>query len=122
MQRRELVFSGLIGATGLLAGITGRVLAQSQADNVVAVVARKFVFLPNEITLPRGQPVVLEFNSPEVVMGFYAPALNLRAVLVPGKVERVRFVPDRIGKFDFLCDIFCGDGHEGMSGHITVVA
>jgi heme/copper-type cytochrome/quinol oxidase subunit 2 len=26
-----------------------------------------------------------------------------------------------IGTFTFLCDIFCGDGHERMQGTITVV-
>jgi cytochrome c oxidase subunit 2 len=48
-------------------------------------------------------------------MGFYAPDLNLRTVIVPGQGARVRFVPDKAGSFDFLCDIFCGEGHEGMS-------
>jgi len=35
-------------------------------------------------------------------------------------VARVRFTPDRAGTFPFLCDIFCGEGHEGMSGKIVV--
>ena len=122
MRRRDLICTGLVGTIGWCAGLAGHALAQSPAETVVAVVARKFVFLPNEIVLRLGQPVLLEFSSPEVVMGFYAPELKLRAVLVPGQVARVRFVPDRVGKFDFLCDIFCGDGHEGMSGHISVLA
>jgi|GEM_PF-2613425 len=24
--------------------------------------------------------------------------------------------------FAFLCDVFCGDGHEGMNGHLVVSA
>jgi len=54
------------------------------------------------------------------VMGFNAPDLKLRADIIPGEVARVRFTPDRAGTFPFLCDIFCGEGHEGMSGKIVV--
>jgi cytochrome c oxidase subunit 2 len=46
----------------------------------------------------------------------------VRADIIPGQVARARLVPDKTGTFVFLCDIFCGDGHEGMSGQIHVVA
>ena len=115
MRRRQLILACTLGGLGALAGA-------QPAEKVIAVVARKFVFLPSEIALRRGEPVVLEFTAPEVVMGFFAPDLNLRAVIVPGQVARVRCVPDRVGRFDFLCDIFCGEGHEGMSGRIVVSA
>jgi cytochrome c oxidase subunit 2 len=32
----------------------------------------------------------------------------------------VRIVPDKAGTFAFHCDVFCGDGHEGMTGEIVV--
>ena len=66
--------------------------------------------------------VVLEFVSADVVMGFNAPDFNIRADILPGRVSRVRFAPDKAGTFVFLCDIFCGDGHERMSGKLKVVA
>jgi hypothetical protein len=28
--------------------------------------------------------------------------------------------PERAGTFAFHCDVFCGDGHEEMSGRIVV--
>ena len=28
--------------------------------------------------------------------------------------------PDKAGTFIFLCDVFCGDGHEGMNGTLVV--
>jgi cytochrome c oxidase subunit 2 len=34
----------------------------------------------------------------------------------------VRLMPDKVGTFTFLCDVFCGSGHETMNGTITVVA
>ena len=68
------------------------------------------------------EAVVLEFTAPEVAMGFFAPELGLRALIVPGEVAKVPFTADKVGRFDFLCDVFCGDGHEGMNGHLTVQA
>ena len=47
---------------------------------------------------------------------------NLRADIVPDKVTRVRFVPDKTGTFTFLCDIFCGTKHEEMNGKIKVTS
>jgi cytochrome c oxidase subunit II len=54
-------------------------------------------------------------------MGFNLPDFKTRADIVPGKTTRVRLVPDKAGSFVFLCDVFCGIGHEGMSGKLTVV-
>lgn len=120
LNRRRLLAAG---AGSVLAGLVlaTRVLAQPQ-ERVIRITARKYVFLPGEITLKAGVPVVLEFISEDVVMGFSAPDFKLRTDIIPGQVARVRMVPQRIGTFDFICDIFCGDGHEGMGGKITVVA
>jgi cytochrome c oxidase subunit II len=101
-------------------GAATRATTHAGAARVIPVVARKFVFIPNEITLRQGEAVVLEFTAPEVAMGFFAPALGLRALIVPGEVARVPFTADKPGRFDFLCDVFCGDGHEGMNGHLVV--
>ncbi|MFL6630328.1 MAG: cupredoxin domain-containing protein [Vitreoscilla sp.] len=110
----------------LLAGLTATlVAAASRAATAgeprrIPVVARKFVFIPDEIVIKQGESVVLEFTAPEVAMGFFAPALGLRALIVPGEVARVPFTAGQAGRFDFLCDVFCGDGHEGMNGHLVV--
>ena len=115
-SRRQMLGTIVLAASG---GV-GLLRAQPASPRVIPVVARKFVFLPRDIHLKMGQPVVFEFTAPEVVMGFYAPDLDLRALIVPGQVARLPFTPKKAGKFAFLCDIFCGEGHEGMSGEITV--
>ena len=118
MQRRRLI-AGAAAALGGVVGWAGWARAQG-SERVVDVVARKFVFLPNEIRVRRGEPVVLAFTAPEVVMGFHAPDLQLRTIIVPGQTARVRWVPASAGTFPFVCDVFCGDGHEGMGGKIIV--
>jgi cytochrome c oxidase subunit II len=115
MRRRRLV---LAGGIAMAAGVVLRSTAAE--ERVIPVVARKFVFLPNTIALKQGEPVVLEFTAPEVVMGFSVPALKIRTDIIPGQVARLRLVPERAGNFPFLCDVFCGDGHEGMSGILVV--
>lgn len=54
-------------------------------------------------------------------MGFNVPDLGLRADIVPGQTTRLRIVPGKVGTFTFFCDVFCGTGHEEMTGMITVV-
>lgn len=88
----------------------------------VSVVARRFVFVPDTIQARVGQPLVLRFTSPEVPMGFSLPDYKLRADLMPGRETLVRLTPDRAGSFTFVCDVFCGNGHEDMTGTLEVKA
>src|SRR6266700_2732696 len=118
-QRRRLLAAGLAAAAGTAFG--AGVLAKSK-EEVIRITARKFAFMPGEITLRKNVPVMLELVTADVFMGFSAPDFNLRADILPGRVSRVRFTPDKTGTFVFLCDIFCGDGHERMSGKLEVVA
>ena len=90
-------------------------------EKVIKITAKKFNYTPGEVTLKKGVPVILEFKTLDVLMGFNLPDFNVRADIVPGKTTRLRLVPDKTGTFVFLCDIFCGTGHEEMNGKITVV-
>ncbi len=119
IERRQFLAAGTAGVA-LLA--LARWAGAEVPEKVITVVARKFVFLPNEIILKRGEPVILEFTAVEVVMGFNIPALKLRTDIVPGQIARLRLTPEQAGSFDFLCDNFCGDGHEDMNGRLIVVA
>ena len=110
----------LAGASSMLAlWLAGR-YAAAQSDRVIKIRAKKFEFSPNPIMLKQGEPVVLELSTDDVTMGFNAPDFDVRADIVPGKGAQVRLVPRQAGTFDFHCDIFCGDGHEEMSGQIVV--
>ena len=96
-------------------------VAAQPTEQVIKITAKKFDYTPNHITLKKGVPVILELTTQDVLMGFNVPDLGVRADIVPGKVVRVRIVPDKVGTFTFFCDIFCGSGHEDMTGTITVV-
>jgi len=115
-QRRRALAVG----AAMIAGAALGVRVAAQQPRVIAVVARKFVFLPNEIRVKKGETVTLELSAPEVVMGMNIPDFKVRADIIPGTVSKLTFTPDKAGTFPFLCDIFCGDGHEGMSGTLIV--
>ena len=119
LERRRALAAGVAALAGAAFGAA--VLAQPQ-DKVMRVTARKFEFVPENIDLKRGEPVVLEFTTADVLMGFNAPDFKVRTDIVPGQVARLRLVPDRAGDFGFFCDTFCGEGHERMSGRIRVTA
>ncbi len=89
-------------------------------ERVVHIAAKRFEFAPATIELKVGEPVILELSSLDRKHGFSAPGLHLEAVILPGKPTRVRLVPDRAGTFAFHCSVFCGSGHEDMTGQIVV--
>ena len=117
-RRLTMVLSGLL----LGAATIGLRAAAQPEEQVIKILARRFTYTPNKLTLKKGVPVILELASADVLMGFNVPDFDVRADIIPGQAARVRLVPDKVGTFTFLCDIFCGSGHETMTGTITVVA
>lgn len=122
-KQRRLVLTGTALAMISLGYGASFVAAEAAAPRakVIKITAKRFSYSPAQLTLKKGEPVILELKSRDVLMGFNLPEFNLRADMLPDKVTRVRFVPDKAGKFVFLCDIFCGSGHEQMQGTLTVV-
>lgn len=92
----------------------------STQERVIKIVAQRFSFKPNEIILKKGEKVRLEFTSLDFVHGFNVPDLNIRSNLPPGQVTTIHLTPLMAGTYDFICDNFCGAGHEEMGGRIIV--
>jgi cytochrome c oxidase subunit 2 len=116
LRRRRLTAGLLIlGA----AALGPRAAAQSGPDTV-RIVAKRFEWLPSEVHLKKGVPTVLELTSADVPMGFSAPDFKVRADVLPGTISRVTITPEKTGSFGFVCDVFCGTGHEDMQGTIVV--
>ena len=120
LHRRMLLRSA--AAFGLMAA-SGRVpiLAQPK-PRIIPMVARKFTYEPAEVTLKLNEPVIFQLTSADVVMGFSVPDFKVRGTIIPGQKTEVAMTPDKVGEFTFLCDVFCGSGHENMEGTLRVVA
>lgn len=114
---RRLFLRG--AAAGSLMSLAPFLVAQTD-ERIVKVIAQRFSYTPTEISLSIGVPAVLELSSFDIVMGFSMPDFGVRTDVFPGRISRVRFMPDKTGRFVFHCDIFCGSGHEDMAGVIVV--
>ncbi len=121
-SNRKAFLTVMMSAVLALSGFAVYVAAQSAEpkEKVIRISAKKFNYTPGEVQLKKGVPVILEFKTMDVVMGFNLPDFNVRADMVPGKTTRLRLVPDKTGTFVFLCDVFCGTGHEEMNGKLVV--
>ena len=113
-RRRLFLFGATAGAFGIL------VPAIATQPRLVQVRARRFTFEPTAIHVASGESVILEFTSLDVPMGFNLPDFHLRIDIMPGALSRLPVTVEKSGEFPFLCDIFCGSGHETMNGVLIV--
>ena len=120
MDRQRLI--GMLSAALVVALVmgTGVRSASAAGEQMIHMTAKKFEYNPSEITVKKGIPVVIEIVSLDRKHGFTIPELHIRMDVKPGEKNVVRFTPDRAGTFNFHCDNFCGDGHEGMAGKLIV--
>lgn len=120
LHRRTMLRIGAVLGMGTAA--RALVAIAQPAPREVAITARKFTYEPAEITLKLNEPVVFLLTSADVVMGFSVPDFGVRGTIIPGQATRVPMTPNKAGEFIFLCDVFCGSGHETMEGRMRVAA
>ena len=106
-----LVTSGLFSPTALA----------EAAPQRIEVTASRFTFDPGEITLKKGQPVVLVLKSADVGHGIRIRELNVEVKVGKGGTAEVQFTPDKTGDFVGHCSVFCGSGHGSMAFKVHVV-
>jgi cytochrome c oxidase subunit 2 len=120
MNRRRILQATLAAAGATV--LQGGVAQGADPPRVIELVARRFVYEPDEIPLKAGERVVIAIRSLDFMHGMNLPDLGKRLDLVPGRVTMLELQPQKPGVIDFVCDNFCGDGHEGMHGRFVVSA
>jgi cytochrome c oxidase subunit II len=111
-----LAVAGVCGPGGYYAASATLDMAAQR----IPLTATRFEFSAKEISVKKGRPVTLVLTTPDFVHGFSVPDFNVRVDLSPGRTVEVTFTPDRAGRFVFLCDNFCGEGHDRMTGFLVV--
>nr|ADP24236.1 cytochrome c oxidase subunit II [Gyrodactylus major]QCX36156.1 cytochrome c oxidase subunit II [Gyrodactylus major]QCX36157.1 cytochrome c oxidase subunit II [Gyrodactylus major] len=53
-------------------------------------------------------------SSSDVLHSFSVPALGLKMDAVPGRINHLTYLPDRLGNFIGYCSELCGVGHSFM--------
>jgi cytochrome c oxidase subunit 2 len=120
-KKQVLIGSALLICATIMSGLALYVRANAlPAEREIHITAKKFDFTPDTITLKKGEPVVLVVSSKDRKHGFNLRAFGIRADVNAGETARIQFTPNKTGKFTFSCDVFCGEGHEDMTGTIVV--
>ncbi|HHP7241581.1 MAG TPA: cytochrome c oxidase subunit II [Cyclobacteriaceae bacterium] len=89
-------------------------------------------FMPREIHIPKGKPVLFKIRARDVIHSVYVPHFRMQMNAVPGMPTRFWFVPtktteemrEETGNPDFnyelVCNKICGKGHFAMKHTIVV--
>jgi cytochrome c oxidase subunit II len=106
-----------------LVGVPAMINLTRASDNpkVIEITAKKFEFTPSQITLKKGEPVILRLSSSDRVHGFMSKPLKIDTDIPADKSEDVAVTPDTAGDFTVICDHYCGTGHGNMKMKVTVV-
>jgi cytochrome c oxidase subunit 2 len=112
-----VLFATVLATTGLVSPVA---CAEAAAQKI-EVTAKRFAFEPAEITIKKGQPVVLVLKSVDVTHGIRIRELNVEVKASKGGTAEVRFTPDKAGEFVGHCFVFCGSGHGSMVFKVHVV-
>jgi cytochrome c oxidase subunit II len=91
------------------------------APHQIDVTAKKFNFAPAEITVKKGQPVVIVLKSVDVAHGLRFRDLGVNVKVDKGKTGELAFTPTKTGDFVGACSVFCGSGHGRMKLTLHVV-
>jgi len=103
-----------IATCSAAAGAASAAEPPAAEPRTVTIVAKRFGFTPNEVTLKKGEPVKLQLRSEDVTHGLFVRPLGIDAVIEPGKPLELTITPAAPGRYIAICDHFCGSGHGGM--------
>jgi cytochrome c oxidase subunit II len=120
-MKKKLVLMVLFVGIVIVAVFSSRVVRAQAAPRRVEVTAKRFTFEPGEITLKKGEPIVLVLKSADVAHGIRFRELNLDVKAAKGGTAELQFTPDKTGDFVGHCSVFCGSGHGAMALTLHVV-
>ena len=98
-----------------------RISKKDSEPQIIEIHAKKFAYIPDEITLQKGKAYELHLTSDDVPHSFRIKALDLNVKLKYGEFNNVLFTPETAGNFKVDCGIYCGSGHTKMFMTVHVV-
>jgi cytochrome c oxidase subunit 2 len=105
----KVVFAAMATGALLLAASV-----PAQTARTIVIHAKRYAFVPDEITLKRGEPVDLEVISDDVAHSLRIDGLNVNIKVMAGETAKFEVTPEADGDFAGKCGIFCGSGHGKM--------
>ena len=123
MKRLRLpnyALAGLMSVTFLLITILPTPAAHADSPRVIEITAKRFGFSPDQITVKKGETVILRLKTEDVTHGFFTRAFKIDEDIDPGSAKDITVTPQTAGTFPIICDHFCGAGHGNMSMTMVV--
>jgi cytochrome c oxidase subunit II len=120
-MKRNYIHLVLFAAALMTTALSSPMARAQAAQQRIEITAKRFQFEPGEITLKKGQPVVLVLKSADVGHGIHIRELNVDVKVSKGGTSEVTFTPDKTGDFTGHCSVFCGSGHGSMVFKVHVV-
>jgi cytochrome c oxidase subunit II len=117
-RRRFLEAAAVSAAAG--GAVCAAAAIGASSPRRIEVKGSKFAFTPSEIKVRKDEAVVFVLTAEDFPHGFALPEFKVRRDFLPGKVVELPFTADKAGKFHLICDNFCGEGHDMMSGWLVV--
>ena len=95
--------------------------ATLDADGSVTtrMIAERYLFVPDRITVPVGVPVQLRITSADVPHAFRVAGVRVK--VVPGFVTEAHLSFSSLGEYEVQCEEFCGPGHHAMTERFIAV-
>ena len=118
MTRLEL--SVMLAWSAATAYTTPAQSTPAEAGKEFRLTARKYQFSPTTIKVKQGDLVKLIITAIDAEHGFKLEAFHIGRTLPKGEPVVIEFTADRTGTFPFECSHFCGLGHRKMKGQLTV--
>jgi cytochrome c oxidase subunit 2 len=74
----------------------------------------------SELHLPIDESYKFVLRSKDVLHNFTVPQFRVKMDLVPGMTPYAWLTPNRIGRYDIMCEELCGIAHFAMRGSVVV--
>ena len=91
-----------------------------QEPRVINIKAKRFEYMPSQITVQKGDLITLRMESLDVTHGLYLDGYGVDIKARPGLVGKATFRADKAGRFSFRCSETCGEFHPYMIGFLRV--
>jgi cytochrome c oxidase subunit 2 len=109
------------GSTAQTPGDENQSSNEANDTQVIEVEAYQFGWDPNPIRVEAGRPVRLELSSRDVSHGIGIPELGVsEQIPASGETVTAEFTPEEPGEYNFICNVYCGQGHSAMTGTLIV--
>lgn len=107
----QTLFAMAVLSLGML--VTSGSKAQESVPTI-EIHARRYVFVPSEVTLTTGKPVKLVLISDDVPHSLVVEGLKINKEVTKGHPAEITITPSSAGDFHGECGRFCGSGHGSM--------